>query len=218
MTVYTEGQHAGEGILYEEEFSASREVITIADGAGVINPLTVLGQITIGDASSAAGGSNTGGGTLTLDATTPVLSGAQVGAYTVKCITAATNSGTFRVTDPKGNVLGDVAVGATFANQIKFVVADGTPDFAVGDVFTVTVAAGSGEYVPAPATAVDGSDVGVALNIYAVDATDAAVSTTAIVREAVVAVGNLNYATSVNDAGKKSAKQADLKARNILAR
>jgi hypothetical protein len=94
---------------------------------------------------------------LTLDATTPLLAGAKAGAYTITCITAASNSGTFRVEDPNGVVLGDVAVGATFADQIKFVIADGATDFIVGDKFTVTVAAGTGQYLTSVAAAVDGS-------------------------------------------------------------
>lgn len=90
--------------------------------------------------SAAKSGGNTGTGALTMDATTPVLSGAVDGVYTVRCITAATDSGTFRVTAPNGTVLGDVAVGATFANQVKFAIADGGTDFIVGDGFDITVA------------------------------------------------------------------------------
>jgi len=119
----------------------------------------VLGKITLGAASRAAKAGNTGNGAMTLDAETPILAGAQVGVYKVVCIAAAGNGGTFRVTDPKGNVLGDVAVAATFANQIKFSIADGDADFIVGDEIDVTIAAGSGKYKLATAAAVDGSAV-----------------------------------------------------------
>ena len=93
---------------------------------------------------SAASAAKTGGnaadtGALTLNATTPVLAGAKVGVYTVRCITAASNGGTFRVSDPDGYVLGDVAVAATFANDIKFAIADSTQDFIVGEGFDITV-------------------------------------------------------------------------------
>ena len=46
--VFTEGKHAGEGIMSEAPGvgALSREVITIASGAGVIAPMTVLGKIT----------------------------------------------------------------------------------------------------------------------------------------------------------------------------
>jgi phage tail sheath protein FI len=48
--------------------------------------------------------------------------------------------GTFSVTDPDGNAVGTGSVGNAFANQIAFTIADGTPDFIVGDGFDVTVA------------------------------------------------------------------------------
>lgn len=90
-----------------------------------------------------AAGANTGNGTITLDATTPILAGAKVGVYSIKCIAAAADGGTFRVSDPDGYVLGDIvmATGAgAFANDIKFALADGSSDFIVGDGFKVTVA------------------------------------------------------------------------------
>lgn len=99
-------------------------------------------------AATKAGG-NTGNGTITVDVATPVLAHAIAGVYTARCIAAAANSGTFRVTDPNGLVLGDVVVGATFADQIKFVIADGAADFIVGDGFDVTVAVNTGR-VPVP--------------------------------------------------------------------
>lgn len=131
---------------------------------------TVLGEITKGTATAAAVTGNTGGGALTVDATTPVLANAQSGVYTVKCITVVTNGGIFRVTDPKGDVLGDVAVGATFADQIKFAISAATADFAVGDSFLVTVAAGARSYLKSVATAVDGSEVPSAILIDDADA------------------------------------------------
>ena len=51
----------------------------------------------------------------------------------------ATNSGEFVVYDPDGIEIGRVAVAATFSNQIKFVIADGATDFAIGDAFSITV-------------------------------------------------------------------------------
>jgi hypothetical protein len=151
-----------------------RDTITIASGAGVVDFGTVLGKITLGAVSVAAkSGGNTGNGTFTLDATTPKIAGAQVGVYRVTCITAASDGGTFRVQDPSGVVLGDVAVAATFSNQINFVIADGAADFIVGDAFDVTVAAGSGKYVPADNTRIDGAQVAAAVLLSRVDATSA---------------------------------------------
>lgn len=134
----------------------------------------LLGRITLGAASAAAKtGGNTGNGTLTMDATTPLLAGAQAGVYTVRCIAAATNNGTFRVTAPDGAVLGDVVMAAgagAFSNQVKFAMADGATDFIVGDGFDITVAAGSGKYVLSLAAAVDGSQEPVAVLVDDVNA------------------------------------------------
>lgn len=47
--------------------------------------------------------------------------------------------GTFSVTDPDGIVIGTGTVGNAFATQIAFSIADGSPDFVVGDGFDVTV-------------------------------------------------------------------------------
>lgn len=47
--------------------------------------------------------------------------------------------GTFSVTDPDGLTVGTGTVGNAFANQIAFTIADGSPDFIVGDGFDVTV-------------------------------------------------------------------------------
>lgn len=129
----------------------SRDEGILASGtaANVSIPGLVVGTIAIGGATPAAkSGGNTGNGVLTMDGTTPVLTGAKAGVYQVRLITAASNGGTFRVTDPEGFNLGDVAVGATFSNDIKFSVADGATDFIVGDGFDITVAIGSGKYAP----------------------------------------------------------------------
>lgn len=132
---------------------------------------SVLGRITAGAVTQAYSG--TGNGVLTLDATSPKRLGAKAGAYKVTCIAAAANGGTFRVEDPDGYVLGDVAVGATFDDDIKFAIADGATDFVVGDVFTITVAAGSNKLKLAAAAAEDGSAVPMAILLEDVDATGA---------------------------------------------
>lgn len=130
--------------------------ITLLSGENLARG-SVLGKISLGAASTAYAG--TGDGVITMDATTPIRPGAKAGSYTATCIAAAANGGTFRVEDPDGNVLGDVAVGATFDDDIKFVIADGAADFVVGDKFTITIAAGSGKYKLSAAAAIDGSAV-----------------------------------------------------------
>lgn len=94
--------------------------------------------------TAAKAGGNTGNGTLVKDASTPLLSNYQDGIYTITCTVASTNAATFRVVDPVGRVLGDVSfsgsgASATFSNQIKFAITDGSTDFVVGDAFTFTV-------------------------------------------------------------------------------
>lgn len=134
----------------------------LQDASAAVPAGAVLGEVLFDSGTVAADGGNTGNGTVVKDATTPILAGAQLGAYSIECITATTNAATFRVTDLKGNVLGDVSfsgsgASATFANQIKFAVTDGGTDFAVGDLFTFTVGAGSGKLKRCDSTAVDGS-------------------------------------------------------------
>ncbi len=148
--------------------------VTVKSGAGVLPRGALLGRVKTGTASSAAkAAGNTGNGTLVLDASTPLLANAQPGVYTVRCITAGTNSATFRVTDPSGGVLGDVSfsgsgASATFADRIKFAVTDGSTDFVVGDGFDVTVAE-TDKYIASVATAIDGSADAGGLCILAAD-------------------------------------------------
>lgn len=136
--------------------------ITLASGQSLARG-TVLGQITLGAASSAAKvGGNTGNGTLVLDATTPILAFAIAGVYTVRAIQVGTNLAVFAVVDPRGVALGNVVISgsgssATFANRIKFAITDGATDFALGDGFDITIAAGNGKYVQSLAAALDGS-------------------------------------------------------------
>lgn len=48
MTVFNEGRNPGEFLLSEANGNRSRDVITVASGAGVIAPGTVLGKLTSG--------------------------------------------------------------------------------------------------------------------------------------------------------------------------
>lgn len=163
--------------IFASEYPVKRKAIKIASGQGSLIAGTLLGIITLGAVTASTIASK---GACTPDATTPLLAGAQVGAYKAVCITAATNAGTFEVFDPKGNSLGLHTVGgAAFANQIKFAIADGGVDFVVGDSFTITVAAGSGEYVKSLAASVNGSQYPDSLLTEEIDATSAAVTTIA---------------------------------------
>lgn len=144
---------------------------SVSISAGTLKRGTIMGQKTIGTATSAvkASGANTGTGTCVMDATTPVLANAKVGVYTVRNIEAVTNGGKFIVTDPLGNQVGApiIVAGAggtiTFSNEVKFVLTDAGTDFIVGDGFDITVAAGDLTYIKSVKTAVDGSQYPVAV-------------------------------------------------------
>ena len=157
-------------------------------------------------------GGNTGDGTFTLDATTPVVGSAQAGVYVVRCTIAAANGGTFRVFDPTGDVIGDVVVGATFNDQIKFVIADGATDFAVGDEFDVTVSALSKTYVPLSLTATDGTQIAAAISFANVDATLADQPGTIVTRDCEVNGSELFWPTGATNAqiATGTAQLADL--------
>lgn len=132
------------------------KAVTLLRGIGNLVRGTVIGKVTIGAATAAAkSGGNTGNGTITMDATTPILAGAKVGVYTVR-FTAAT---TFTISDPDGFALGTGATGAAFANDLKFTIAAGGTAFVAGDGFDITVAAGSGYYKIVNSANVDGSAV-----------------------------------------------------------
>jgi len=66
------------------------------------------------------------------------------GDYTLTCITAAMDAGTFKLVDPNGNTV-SVSVEVTGSPQevggITFTLTDGAADFEAGDFFTITVPA-----------------------------------------------------------------------------
>lgn len=93
--------------------------------------------------------SGTGNGTCTAlsvaGGQTPVP-----GDWVLELVTAATNGGTWKLTDPKGRLVSStllmtagVGVATVFTNVggITFTITDGTTDFAVGAKFTITVPA-----------------------------------------------------------------------------
>jgi hypothetical protein len=118
-------------------------------------------------AVSVVAGANTGDGTCTAAATVVGTVQPIVGDYVVKCTAAVTNGGVFQVADPNGGIVAaglSMTVGAGAATVIEtagltFTLTDGTTDFVIGDLFTLTVAAGSGQGYLLDKTAVDGSAV-----------------------------------------------------------
>jgi len=139
-TVLTENRHCAGFLVSEEENFYSRAKVVVTGSATTAG--MVVGRLLASQALVVAG-SNTGNGVFTMDASTPLLTGVQEGAYKVTFIEPAANAGVFEVEAPDGRSLGTAAVAATFANQIKFVIADGSADFVSGDTFLVYVRSGS---------------------------------------------------------------------------
>lgn len=221
MSVLTEGKYVGDWLKgeVEEPKDYSREVITILAGSGSARALTsgmVLGKITKGAATGAAVAGNTGNGTITAAPT--VGAAAKPGVYMLVCIEPATNVGKFLVTDPDGIVLGVATVAVEFTTHLTFTIADGSTDFASGDAFTITVAAGSGKWVQYNEDGTNGSEdaAGILLlNATAPDGTDA--EGVAIVRDAVVSASGIVWPGTA-DTNEKAAATAQLAALGIIVR
>lgn len=97
----------------------------------------VIGGTFAATAVSAALGTNTGNGTM---GSVTVSAGAKQGVYTLTIIEPGANVGTFIVTDPDGDQIGDGVVASAFsAGGLAFTLADGATDFVAGDSFTITV-------------------------------------------------------------------------------
>ena len=85
----------------------------------------------------------------------------------------------------------DAVIGAYVNDQINFTLNDGSPDFAVGDSFTITIAAGSGKVRAIDNTSVTGAQDAYGILIADCDASDGDTSAVAIVRIARVVEANL---------------------------
>ena len=221
MAVQVQSFNQGDWLKWEHvDHRFSRDAVVLAAGQANILTGTVLGQKTAGAdlVTVVPGGRNTGMGVLTMDATTPLLAGVLPGVYTATCTAAAVGGGTFTVTDPKGNVLGTVAVGATFATQVKFVIADGAPDFIVGDLFSIEVGPISPAIVvPLNLGASDGTQNAAGILLFTTDATAGAVKTTMIAREAVLSSYGLTWPAGITQA-QQDAAVAQLGAKGIQVR
>lgn len=210
----TEGRHTAEHILSETDPLISREEVTFASGSAIV-PGQVVGKTTLGAAVAAAkSGGNTGTGTISAVA---VLAGAKVGIYTARCIAAAANAGTFRVEDPDGFVVGDVAVGVAFADDVGFTISDGGTDFVVGDGFDITVATGSGKFKPLNPAATDGTQIADAIAYAAVDASAADARGVVSARETAVKGPAVTWPVGITDS-QKAVAIAKLAEKHILIR
>ena len=172
--------------LFAGNFPVHTGSVTLLAGEGSLLRGAVLGKVTKGAATIAAG-ANTGNGVA---GAVTLLSKAIVGVYTLTCIAATANAGTFRVLDPNGNRLADLTVAAAYNNgHFSVTIAAGATDFAVGDSFTVTIDAGSGKYRLVNSANTDGSNVA-----EAVLAEDKTVGTSDVTNVPIYETGDFNSA------------------------
>lgn len=208
MTVFNEGKHTGEFLLSEGNGSISRETVTISSAAAALVPGTVLGKITLGAVTSAAVAGNTGNGTM---GTVTLSLGAKPGVYKLTIVEPASNAGAFVVEDPDGIIIGNGDVASAFsAGGLAFTLADGATDFASGDQFNITVAAGSGKYVAYDSAATNGAAVAAGVLYAAAPDSASDQKAVAIVRMAEVIEAELT--------GIDAAAKAQLAALNIICR
>jgi len=210
--VYTEPNYLSDIILHELDMDGSREQVTVLSGQNLTIG-TVVGKVTMAGVTETHAG-NTGNGAMTIDAVTPRLANCQLGVYKAVCILGVPGGGTFRVTDPKGNVLGDVVVGGTFESQIKFVIAAGAADFIEGDTFLITVAAGSGKIKILAPAALDGTQYAYGITIADYDASLADLAGVLI---AIAKTSRLVWPGGIT-AGEKATAYAELAAKDITTR
>lgn len=219
MTTQIEGNRLNDILKYEQGSNFfSREVVTIKAGQNLAVG-AVLGKTTLGasPATGAAKAGNTGAGTMT-----GVTAGAKpkAGIYTLICTHVVDASGLFSVEDPDGLALPEAVAGVAYLNdQINFTLNDGTPDFAVGDTFTVTIAAGDGDCLAINFDAVDGIQNAYGILTADCDATSADTKAVAIVRNAKVVEANLVWPVTdpVVSSAQKAAVMAQLLAKGIVS-
>jgi len=220
MPVLDEANNLGDVLKYEAPNLYSREAITVLAGSGADRVLpvgTVIGQRGKSIVTATAGGGNAGDGAATL--ADPALGAkAEVGTYTLICVTTAVDGGVFEVLTPKGYKLPDLTVGQAYAgDHINLTIADGAADFVVGDTFTVDVS-GDDKVVAINPSGVDGSEQAlgiIAIDVTAPDGTDA--KGVAIIRDAILADGAIQWPAGIT-AGQKAQAVADLEVRGILIR
>lgn len=214
MATYTEPFRPLESVLFELP-ELSRESVTIPSGTAAFDAGMVLGStLTSGTATAVAFGTNTSGGGAM--GTITVGAAAKVGTYTLVIVEPVTNAGTFVVTDPEGVVVGRGAVASAFdQGGLSFTLADAT-DYVAGDGFHIHVT-GTYHYTPYDDGNTDGSNVARAIALYDCDASAAATSIAALVRQAVVKTDALQWHASA-DATAKVKALADLAKSTILVR
>lgn len=148
---------ADEDYCFEQETALANSGSGLTP-AGLFDIGLVVGKISLGATTVTKTDIGSGRGAITL-ASPASAAGTPAGDYEIIGQTAATNLGTFEVFKPDGTLDGIGTVGTAYTGAVKFTLADGSTDLAVGDVAKINVvyAAGSGKVVPLNLSAVDGS-------------------------------------------------------------
>lgn len=221
MNALSEGNNFRDIVRFElsETSRFCREVVTVRKGQ-VLTMGTVIAKILLSVATSGVAASgNTGGGTIT---SVTGNTKTKKGVYTIECLTytASPLAATFSVIDPDGNSLPDASLGAYENDQIRMLIADGSPVIAVGDKWTITVSDGSGYVKGIDFDAVDGTQTAYGILTADVDATDGNTEGVAVVRDALIIADNLVYPTTspAVTTDQKALALAALASKNIIER
>lgn len=216
MTTLNENFHDGGFMVSKAPKTLSKDIITIASGAGVVQAGTVLGKLL--STTSAPVYAATGGNTGNFTCSAVTNSGpASVGAYKVEFISATV----FNVFDPNGELVGEGHTGVAFSGEgLGFTITAGGTPAVVGDSATITVSANANaaKYVPFDPTAADGRQTAAAINYGYVDATSADQSATGVMRDCEVNSSELVWGANVTTTPQKTAALASLAAQGVIAR
>lgn len=218
---FTEGTYPSDVVKMEAANRFSRDTGTIGTGAdleiGTVLGYNPAGSMTV--AAAVAAGGNTGDGNVTL--ANPAFGPDVVpGAYTLRCVAAATNAGTFDMVDPNGDVVETLTVAvAAEGSHLKLTINDGATDFAVGDSFTIAVTkTAEGEYYQLDPDAITGIEVAAAILLTPAAAASADVADAVLLkRHAEVNKRALVWPDGITD-GQKANALAELAALGIIAR
>lgn len=209
----TETNHAGGHIVDEQSINYCRDTVRLASGND-LQAGAVLGQVANANTVAADAG-NTGNADLS-GVTVTLGPGAINGTYTLTCTAAATDAGTFSVTEPNGGSLADLTVGVAYLSaHINLTIPDGATDWAEGDVITIDVVLG--EYSELAPAASDGTETASAVLFDAVDASTAEQDAVVSKRVTVVNQAELVWPTGITEAQKATAL-GQLKTAGIIAR
>ena len=221
VTAVGSGRLAVGQVLSGSGVTAGTTITALGTGIGGAGTYTVGTSQTASSttitatSASVVAGTNTGNGAM---GAVTVSNAAIPGAYVLTIKKAATNAGDFQVVNPNGVMVGNGTVAVAFTGGgLAFTLADGATDFAVGDTFTITVAAGSGNYAMHDNSGTDGRETAAAILFDAVDATLANAAGVSIARNAEVNADEITWKTGMSD-GNKTAGIASLATRGVIVR